>query len=102
VIAENKVPISRAISQLDNSASALEKLASSGNKLVVNNERKLSSTISDFKVASENLKVTSTYAKILIRSLSQRPSQIIWGNPKPPLLPSEGQILRSSTPLPID
>jgi hypothetical protein len=76
--------------------------ASSGNKLVVNNERKLSSTISDFKVASENLKVTSTYAKILIRSLSQRPSQLIWGNPKPPLLPSERQILRSSTPLPID
>jgi len=102
LIADNKVPISRAISQLDNSASALEKLASSGNKLVVNNERKLSSTISDFKVASENLKITSTYAKILIRSLSQRPSQLIWGNPKPPLLPSEQQILRSSTPLPAD
>jgi len=102
LIADNKFPISRAITQLDKSAAALETLATSGNKLVVNNERKLNSTISDFKVTSENLKVTSTYAKILVRSLSRRPSQLIWGNPKPPLLPSEQQILRSSTPLPAN
>jgi len=102
LIADNKVPISRAITQLDKSADALEKLATSGNKLVVNNEKKLNATISDFKVTSENLKVTSTYAKILIRSLSQRPSQLIWGSSKPPPLPSEQQILRSSTPLPAN
>ena len=95
LIAENKVPISRAISQLDNSASALEKLASSGNKLVVNNERKLSSTISDFKVASENLKVTSTYAKILIRSLSQRPSQLIWETRSRRFYPANGRFFEA-------
>ena len=49
LIADNKVPISRAITQLDKSAAALETLATSGNKLVVNNEKKLSSTISDFQ-----------------------------------------------------
>ena len=102
LIADNKVPISRAITQLDKSAAALETLATSGNKLVINNEKKLSSTISDFKVTSENLKITSTYAKILIRSLSQRPSQLIWGRPKPPALPSEQEILRSSGPLPAN
>ena len=102
LIADNKVPISRAITQLDKSAAALETLAASGNKLVVNNEKKLSSTISDFKVTSENLKITSTYAKILIRSLSERPSQLIWGRSKPPPLPSEQQILRSSAPLPAN
>ncbi|HEY5768772.1 MAG TPA: MlaD family protein [Terrimicrobium sp.] len=102
LIAENKVPVSRAITQLDKSAAALETLASSGNKLVVNNEKKLASTISDFKVTAENLKITSTYAKILIRSLSERPSQLIWGRSKPPPLPSERQILKSSAPLPAN
>ncbi len=33
--------------ELDKSAAALETLATSGNKLVINNEKKLSSTISD-------------------------------------------------------
>ena len=102
LVADNKVPISQAIRQLDKSASALEKLATSGSNLVANNEKKLNALISDFKVASENLKVTSTYAKILIRSLSQRPSQLIWGTSKPPPLPSEQQILQSSKPLPTN
>jgi ABC-type transporter Mla subunit MlaD len=102
LIVDNKEPISRAIQQLDKSASALGKLASDGSNLVANNEKKLNAVISDFKVTSENLKVTSTYAKILIRSLSQRPSQLIWGTSKPPPLPSEQQILRSSKPLPTN
>jgi ABC-type transporter Mla subunit MlaD len=102
LIADNKAPISEAILQLDKSADALEKLATSGNKLVVNNEKKLTAAISDFKVTSENLKITSTYAKILIRSLTQHPSQLIWGRSKPPPLPSEQQILRSSAPLSAD
>lgn len=102
LVADNKAPISRAINQLDNSAIALEKLASSGHKLVASNERKLSSTLSDFKVSAENLKVTSTYAKILIRSLTKRPSQLIWGSSKPPVLPTEQQILRSAAPLQAD
>jgi ABC-type transporter Mla subunit MlaD len=100
LIAENKAPLSQAILQLDKSSAALEKLATSGNNLVANNEKKLNALISDFKVTSENLKVTSTYAKILIRSLSQRPSQLIWGTSKPPPLPSEQQILQSSRPVP--
>ncbi|HEY5743799.1 MAG TPA: MlaD family protein [Terrimicrobiaceae bacterium] len=102
LITDNKGPISEAVIQLDKSAEALETLATSGNKLFVSNEKKLSAVISDFKVTSENLKVTSTYAKILIRSLSQRPSQLIWGSSKPPPLPSEQQILRSSGPLPTN
>jgi ABC-type transporter Mla subunit MlaD len=102
LVADNRIPISQAVSQLANSASAFEKLAASGNRLVVNNEKKLTATISDFKVTSENLKITATYAKILIRSLSQRPSQLIWGNSKPPVLPSEQEILRSSAPLPAN
>jgi ABC-type transporter Mla subunit MlaD len=100
LIAENRAPLSQAILRLDKSAAALEKLATGGNNLVAGNEKKLNALMSDFKVTSENLKVTSTYAKILIRSLSQRPSQLLWGTSKPPALPSEQQILQSSRPLP--
>lgn len=102
LIADNKAPLSSAISQLGNSASSFATLANTGNKLIAGNEKKLSSAISDLKVTSENLRVTSTYSKILIRSLSQRPSQLIWGTSKPPALPSEQQILRSPGPLPAN
>ena len=80
----------------------LRSLPATATTWLPNNEKKLNAVISDFKVTSENLKVTSTYAKILIRSLSQRPSQLIWGTSKPPPLPSEQQILRSSKPLPTN
>jgi ABC-type transporter Mla subunit MlaD len=102
LISENKAPLSNAISQLGSSASAFATLANSGNKLIDGNEKKISSAMSDLKVTSENLKVTSTYSKILIRSLSQRPSQLIWGTSKPPALPSEQEILRSPRPLPVN
>ncbi len=100
LISENKAQISDSIVSLNKTATAFEQLAKNGNDLIVNNENKLNGTISDLKVTSENLKVTSTYTKILVRSLSQKPSQLLWGNSKPPTLPSEQQILRSTKPIP--
>ncbi len=73
-----------------------------GNKLIINNEKKLTGAFSDLKVTSENLKVTSTYTKILVRSLSQKPSQLLWGNSKPPALPSEQEIIRATKPIPAN
>lgn len=102
LIAENKTQISESITSLNQTAKAFEELAGNGNKLIVNNERKLTDTVSDLKVTSENLKVTSTYTKILIRSLTQKPSQLLWGTSKPPTLPSEQQILRSPKPIPAN
>jgi ABC-type transporter Mla subunit MlaD len=102
LVAENKDPISRAIAQLDKSAGAFEAVATNANRLILNNEKKLASTISDFNVTSQNLKITSTYTTILIRSLTQRPSQLLWGTRKPPILPSKEEILRSPSPLPAD
>ena len=100
LISENKTQISDSIVSLNKTATAFEQLAKNGNDLIVNNENKLNGTIADLKVTSENLKVTSTYTKMLVRSLSQKPSQLLWGNSKPPTLPSEQQILRSTKPIP--
>ena len=102
LIAENRTPLTRAITQLDKSAAAFEAVATNANRLILNNEKKLASAISDFSVTSQNLKITSTYTRILIRSLTQRPSQLIWGTRKPPTLPSKEEILRSRSPLPAD
>ncbi len=102
LIAENKTQITDSIASLDKTAKTFQQLAENGNKLIINNEKKLNGAFSDLKVTSENLKVTSTYTKILVRSLSQKPSQLLWGNSKPPALPSEQEILRATKPIPAN
>jgi len=101
LIAENKEPITRTLGQTEKAVGALEQLATRSNNLLANNEKKLTATISDFKVAAENLKAASTYTKILTRNLALRPSQLVW-NSKPPSLPTETQILQSLRPIPVN
>lgn len=102
LIAETKEPITRTITRLDTAAGSIDQLATKATGLVTNNEKKLTSTISDFKVIAENFKVTSTYTKILARNLTLRPSQLVWGGGKPPPLPSEQEILRAVRPIPAE
>ena len=102
LISGHKEQIARTIVKLDSASASLEQLATRANALVVNNEKKLTSSISDIKVMVENFKVTSTYTKILARNLTLRPSQLVWGGGKPPTLPSEQEILRAVRPIPAD
>ena len=101
LIAENREPITRTIGRTEKAVGALEQLATRSSNLIASNEKKLTSTISDFKVVAENLKVTSTYTKILTHNLALRPSQLVW-NSKPPSLPTENQILQSLKPVPVN
>ena len=102
LVTENREPISRTFAGLEKAGAALEELAGKGSRMVSSNEKKLGDTVSDFRVTAENLKVTSTYLKILVRNLSLRPSQLLWGTSKPPALPSEARILRDRKPVPAD
>ena len=97
LLAENKAPAGRAIARLDSAAGSLESLAKKGEAVVRDNEKNISRAITDLRVTAENLKVTSTYSKFLLRDLAERPTRLIWGSGKPPDLPSEQQILRSPT-----
>lgn len=99
---DNKVQITSAIGHADKAAGAFEQLGTRGNSFLNTNEAKLTGTIADFKVTSENLKVTSTYAKILLRNINLKPSQLLWGVAKPPTLPSEQEILRAQRPIPAN
>lgn len=100
LLSDNKERLERAIVRLDSAAGSVESLAKKGEALLRDNEKNVSSSLSGLRVTSENLKVTSTYSKFLLRDLAERPSRLIWGGGKPPVLPSEQQILQSRQPIP--
>lgn len=100
LLSDNKERIGQAITRLDNAAASMESLAKKGESFIQDNTKNLSATISGFRVTSDNLKVTSTYSKFLLKDLSERPSRLIWGGGKPPALPSQQEILQSRQPIP--
>ncbi|HET6410076.1 MAG TPA: MlaD family protein [Chthoniobacteraceae bacterium] len=68
---------------------------------VKTNEGDLEKTLDELRVASQNLKVITTYAKALSAALAEKPSTLVWGRKKREL-PSEQAILESSEPLRLD
>jgi ABC-type transporter Mla subunit MlaD len=100
LIADNKTGISHAVGRIDSAAGSMDSLAKKGEAFIQDNTKTLSTTISGLRVTAENLKVTSTYSKFLLRDLSERPSRLIWGGGKPPVLPSQQEILQSRQPVP--
>jgi ABC-type transporter Mla subunit MlaD len=99
LISDNRAGISKTIARLDTAAGSVDSLAKKGEALIRDNEKNISSSLSGLRVTSENLKVTSTYSKFLLRDLFQRPSRLLWGG-KPPILPSQQEILDSRQPIP--
>jgi ABC-type transporter Mla subunit MlaD len=100
LLADNKAGISRAVARIDSAAGSMESLAKKGEAFLQDSTKNLSATIAGFRVTAENLKVTSTYSKFLLKDLSERPSRLIWGGGKPPALPSQQEILQSRQPIP--
>lgn len=95
LVSDIREPTKRTFAQLDRASATLEQFATRGNNLFANNEQKISTILSDLKVTGQNLKVTSTYAEILTRTLAQKPSTILWGG-KPNQVPSREQILKAA------
>jgi hypothetical protein len=68
--------------------------------MVVTNQANLAQLIADLHVVSQNLKVVTTYAKVLTATLGEKPSRLIWGFGQTKL-PTEQDILKSTEPVPI-
>ncbi len=100
VLSDNKQPLSRAITRLDAAASSIETLARRGDTLLRDNSSNITGALSNFRVSSENFKVTSTYSKVFLKDLCERPSRLIWGGGKPPVLPDQQKIPDSRQPVP--
>jgi ABC-type transporter Mla subunit MlaD len=62
-------------------------------------DKQLQEQLKQLHVTLLNLKVVTTYAKELVETLAQKPNRIIFSG-KPATLTPEGEILRSSKPLP--
>jgi ABC-type transporter Mla subunit MlaD len=69
--------------------------------VVKTNATNLDKTLAELRVASQNLKVITTYAKALTGALAEKPSTLVWGRKKREL-PSEQTILDSPEPLRLD
>lgn len=100
LLSDNKDRLQQAILQINRAAGSMDSLAKKGESLLQNNSRNLSDTLSGLRVSAENLKVTSTYSRILLRDLCERPTRLLWGRGSPPELPSQEEILQSRKPVP--
>jgi len=107
LISDARDPLMNSLRALEAATRQMESAAAAGEKLLTDNAAAVESTttnlnraVEDLKVTVANAKVATTYAKILARRLTQRPSQLIWGPASVPPLPSEREILRSTKPLP--
>jgi ABC-type transporter Mla subunit MlaD len=101
LVNDNKAGIKNTITKLEKTADSLDALTVRIDALVRNNAGNLDASLRDLRVISDNLKATSTYARILTKSLAERPQQLIWGpGRKPNSLPTDQQILgpNRSTP----
>jgi len=100
LLAENREPLRKAVASLESAATTTVGAAARAEKLIRDNEGNLQATLRDLQVSSQNLKLLTTYGKILTRSLAERPQQIIWGpRRRPNELPSEAEILRGLPPV---
>jgi ABC-type transporter Mla subunit MlaD len=68
--------------------------------VVQSNEANLTKLLQELRVAAQNLKVVTTYAKTLTATLAEKPSNLIWGRKKNEL-PKERTILESAEPVPL-
>lgn len=98
LIATTKEPLTRTITRLDQTVGSLDQLTRRADGLIRRNEEPLTAALASLNVTAKNLKVTSTYTKILTRNLTLRPTILLWGG-KPPALPSENEILRARGPV---
>lgn len=99
LLTDNKQPITETVATLNRAAGSLDQFALRSVGLLNAHEKKIATTLADFRVTMENLKITSTYTRFLTRNLAMRPQTLLWGPAKPPVLPSEQSILQSQRPV---
>src|ERR1700758_1107816 len=87
------------ITNLDSVAKGADTFLTTGNTFIKSTDKELQEQLKQLHVTLLNLKVLTTHAKVLVDELAQRPNRVIFGG-KPPNLTPEGEILKSSKPLP--
>ena len=87
------------ITNVDTMAKGADAVLGTADHFISGTDKQLQEQLKQLHVTLLNLKVVTTYAKALLESLAQKPNRIIFSG-KPATLTPEGEILRSSKPLP--
>jgi len=103
----------KALNRIDNTVAEIdpklkEDLTKLGNtiddlqKVLGNVDKQIGGRMQELSVVLQNLKVVSTHAKTLSKTLAEKPHRLIFGGKdKSPELPSEQEIIRSTKPVPV-
>ena len=87
------------ITNVDTMAKGADAVLGTADHFISGTDKQLQEQLKQLHVTLLNLKVVTTYAKALLEALAQKPNRIIFSG-KPATLTPEGEILRSSKPLP--
>lgn len=99
VVADADPLIKEDLKKFSTAIDELNKTLDSVGGLVKGTDKQISARMSELSVVLQNLKVVSTHAKTLSKTLAEKPNRLIFSG-KPPALPSEQEILRSTKPVP--
>jgi len=87
------------VKNLDSVSKDADKVLGTADTFISATDKQLQEQLKQLHVTLLNLKVVTTYAKELVETLAQKPNRIIFSG-KPATLTPEGEILKSSKPLP--
>lgn len=101
VVAEADPLIKEDLKKFSTAIDELNKTLDSVGGLVKGTDKQITARMAELSVVLQNLKVVSTHAKTLSKTLAETPHRLIFGGKTPPKLPAESEILRSSKPVPV-
>ncbi len=99
VVADADPLIKEDLKKFSTAIDELQKTLGSVGGLVKGADKQISGRMQELSVVLQNLKVVSTHAKTLSKTLAEKPNRLIFSG-KTPALPSEQEIIRSTKPVP--
>ncbi|MEO8351443.1 MAG: MlaD family protein [Chthoniobacteraceae bacterium] len=100
LVADVHDPVRNDLEEVRKTLAEMQNTLKSANELINGTDRQIESRMAELSVIMQNLKVATTHAKIMTRTLAEKPHRLIFGG-KPPPIPTEQEILRSRTPVPV-
>lgn len=101
LVSDARQPLLDTLRKLEQTAGQLDTLSKKATNLIDTTRPDITSALDDLRVASVNLKIAATHARILADVLVHRPNALIFGG-RPRNIPTAEQILQSNQPVGIN
>ena len=93
-------PLKQDLKKLQEALVQIQQTLGTADKMLTRTDRNLDGRMQELSVVLQNLKVATTNAKSLTKTLAEKPNRFIFSG-KPPPLPTEEEVLRSNKPVPV-